>query len=199
MRLLLIAAAAAGFIVASAAIAPAAQAEVLSIDVVGTGAEENPVVETSGIAKARFTYDTDTKELTYVVTISGISDNQVTAAHIHLGAAGTNGPVVYPLSAETFAITSGSISLTDEDVANLAAGDFYLNVHSTFAPGGFARAQIVFPGLTADAGASTGDVTPPSTGDAGLAGAASSTPWLALAGLAPLAGGTGLALARRRA
>ncbi len=175
-----------------------ARAATLSIDVVGTGAEQNPAVSSAGSAIARFTFDTDTKELTYAVTVSGISQTQVTAAHIHRAGAGTNGPVAYPLSTGPFAITSGSIALTSEDVADLSAGNFYLNVHSLTNPGGFARAQIVFPGLEwTDASGST--VTPPSTGDAGLADKTTSTAWLALSGLVALGLGASLIFARRRA
>lgn len=176
-----------------------ARAETLSIDVVGTGAEENPAVSSPGSAIARFTFDTDTKELTYAVTVSGISQTQVTAAHIHRAGAGTNGPVVYPLSTVPFAITSGSIALTSEDVADLSAGNFYLNVHSLSNPGGFARAQIIFPGLESPDDASGSTVTPPSTGDAGLAEETTSTRWLVLAGLAVFGLGAGLILARRLA
>jgi LPXTG-motif cell wall-anchored protein len=197
MRLLLAVAAVAGLAGAVAAFTPAVQAATLTIDVVATGAEENPAVTGPGTAMARLTFDTDTNVLTYAVTVSGVSQTQVTAAHIHLGGDGTNGPVVYPLSLVPFTQVAGSINLTDEDVANLAAGDFYLNVHSLTNPGGFARAQIIFPGLTAEA--APGPVTPPSTGDAGLATASASTAWLAIAGFAVLTGAGGLVLARRRA
>jgi hypothetical protein len=90
---------------------------------------------------------------------------------------------------------SGSISLTDEDVANLAAGDFYLNVHSLDHPGGFARAQIVFSGLTEE----PAPIAPPSTGDGGLVGGSKSINWLSLSVLVVLAGAAGgLSLSRLR-
>ena len=123
---------------------------------------------------------------------------RISLGYSHRAGAGTNGPVVYPLSTVPFTITSGSIALTAEDVSDLSAGDFYLNVHSLTNPGGFARAQIIFPGLEAPA-ASGGTVTPPSTGDAGLAAGTASTRWMAVAGLVTFGLGTGLILARRRA
>ena len=171
-----------------------ASAEELSIDVVGTGAAENPPATSSGTARARFTFNTDTNVLTYAVTVNGISDTQVTAAHIHRGAGGTNGPVVYPLSTEPFAIASGSITLTAEDVADLSAGNFYLNVHSQANPGGFARAQIVFPGLNDSNTGGGSTVTPPNTGDAGLADTESKTSWIAILGLVGLVVGAGTAV-----
>lgn len=188
----------AAFAAMSFAAADIARADVLTVDVEGTGAEENPPVDSPGSARARFTFDTETNELTFSVTVNGISENQVTAAHIHRGAAGTNGPVVHPLSAEGFTQVAGTIQLSDEDVADLAAGNLYLNVHSMDHPGGFARAQIVFPSLTA-APADDGGVTPPSTGDAGLAAGTSTTPWSGIAAAAALLAGGALVIARRRA
>lgn len=112
------------------------------------GAQENPPVTSAGSGFARFTFDDATKVLTYSVTISGIPAGEVTAAHIHRGAVGVNGPIVYNLSTVGFTTVSGSITLTDADVADLKAGNFYVNAHSTTNPGGFARGQI---NLTPDA------------------------------------------------
>ncbi len=202
MRLLLSLAAVLGIVVAGFSFglthSRVAQAETLSIDLVGTGAEENPAISSPGSALARFTLDTDTNELTYAVTISGLSQTQITAAHIHRAGAGTNGPVVHTLSAVPFTTTSGSIALSADDVSDLAAGNFYLNVHSLTDPGGFARAQIIFPGLAAPSD-SGGTVTPPSTGDAGLAAGTASNRWMAVAGLATFGLAMGFILARRRA
>lgn len=195
MRLLLTLAAVAGIVAAVSVLSPAAQAETLTIDLTATGAEENPAVTGAGSAFVRLTFDTDTNVLTYAVTVNGLSQTQVTAAHIHIGATGTNGPVVYPLSLVPFSQVAGSLTLTAEDVANLAAGDLYFNAHSLTDPGGFARAQIVFPGLTAAAG----PVTPPSTGDGGLADSGASTPWAALVAVALLSVAGGLAFSRRNA
>jgi len=201
MRLLLTLAAAAGIVAAVSVLSPAAQAETLTIDLTATGAEENPPVTGAGGAFVRLTFDTDTNVLTYAVTVNGLSQTQVTAAHIHIGATGTNGPVVYPLSEVPFSQVAGSLTLTAEDVANLAAGDLYFNVHSLTNPSGFARAQIVFPGLTAEADSSdeAGPVTPPSTGDGGLADSGAGASWTALAALSLLGVAGGLAFSRRNA
>lgn len=120
----------------------------MTIEVAMVGAQENPPVTSAGSGFARFTFDEATKVLTYSVTISGIPAGEVTASHIHRGAAGVNGPIVYNLSTVGFTTVSGSITLTDADVADLKAGNFYVNAHSTTNPGGFARGQI---NLTPDA------------------------------------------------
>ena len=174
---------------------PVAEAAVVTIDVTAEGAQENPPVTAEGNAFGRFTYDSTTKVLTYAVTVNGLSSGLVTAAHIHRGETGVNGPAVYTLSATGFDIVTGSIDLTADDVADLEAGRFYFNfnfnVHSTAHPGGHARGQIILP-------KATGAVTPPSTGDAGLAGDSAAS-LLPLAGLVLAFGAGSLALARRRA
>ena len=94
----------------------------------------------------------------FAVTVSGLSPNLVTAAHIHRGAPDVNGPVVHFISDKGFTQVAGTLELSDEDVADLKTENFYLNVHSVEHPGGFARGQLILP--TA--------IMPPSTGDAGL-------------------------------
>ncbi len=64
-----------------------------------------------------------------------------TAAHIHRGAVGENGPVVFGLSAE--AEGSKTWFPTPDDVSDLVAGRLYVNVHTEAFPGGFARGQII--------------------------------------------------------
>jgi hypothetical protein len=172
------------------------------MEVQAVGAEENPAVTNStGRAFGRFVFDEDTRRLTFDVTVSGLSPNLVTAAHIHRGARGVNGPIIHFISATGFVQASGVIQLSEGDVADLRAGNLYLNVHSVEHPGGFARGQLLLPAqptpapTTAPTGGGT--VRPPSTGDAGLldSGSSSSLPvGLAAFGLVCLAG---FALARK--
>ena len=67
------------------------------------------------------------------------------AAHIHRGAAGTNGPVVVPFSAPgangvASGCTASTAELIDEIAANPAG--FYVNVHTNEHPAGAIRAQL---------------------------------------------------------
>jgi LPXTG-motif cell wall-anchored protein len=188
-----------GLVLAGAALrpgqdTPAVHAATVSIDVTAVGAQENPPVSGEGYAIGHFTFDDATRVLTYAVTVNGLSSGLVTAAHIHRGATGVNGPIVYPLSTVGFTQVAGSITLTPEDVADLTAGRFYLNVHSVANPGGFARGQIILPG-----GAPTAPISPPATGDAGLVTTGDQGSLLAIAGLVLATGAGSLALARRRA
>jgi hypothetical protein len=165
-----------------------------------TGASENPPVSGAGTALGVFTFDKATKQLTFFVRVNGISSDQVTAAHIHRGAVGVNGPIVHPLSLVAFENVSGMITLSDADIADLEAGRLYLNVHSVGNPGGFARGQMILPGAApAPAPTATttpGAVSPPSTGDGGLADTTSAS-WLALAGIVLATSAGTLAFARR--
>lgn len=63
------------------------------------------------------------------------------AAHVHRGAAGVNGPVVFGL---TFAggVLTGTYSPTTADLVDLRAGNWYVNVHSTAFGGGEIRGQL---------------------------------------------------------
>jgi len=68
-----------------------------------------------------------------------------TAAHIHEGAAGTNGPVIVTLvriASDAF-VAPDKAMLTEAQYAAYKAGNLYLNVHSAKYPGGEVRAQIM--------------------------------------------------------
>lgn len=78
------------------------------------------------------------------------------AAHIHRAPAGENGPVLLPFDSAASPF-KGIFSVTAQDVADLMAGNLYVNVHSGDYPDGEIRGQI---GPPADAGVSfslTGD------------------------------------------
>jgi hypothetical protein len=122
-------------------------------------AQENPPVPAgSGAGNAEFFFDDAPNErlLQYFVTVTGIEAEDVTAAHIHRGLAGQNGPVIYPIQDPTGATSgityfAGSVKLTEADVNDLRGGNLYVNVHSKVYPGGFARAQMYLPGRAAEA------------------------------------------------
>jgi hypothetical protein len=171
----------------------AVEAAVTTVDVTAVGAQENPPVSGPGYARARFSFDSDTKRLTYQVTVNGISEGFVTAAHIHRGATGVNGPIVHNLSLVPFTQIAGVVTLSDADVRDLEAGNFYLNVHSTTNPSGFARGQIILPKAAAPA-----PITPPSTGDGGLLDSGAMAPVLFLALIGTLSAGSLIAVRRSR-
>ena len=114
----------------------------IPIDLRATGAQETPPNNGAGGAVVHLTWDDATRIMTYAVTVTGLSPDQVTAAHFHRGGPGVAGPVIYPLSTTGFTQISGQVTFAAADVADLRSGNFYFNVHSKEFPGGFARAQI---------------------------------------------------------
>ena len=105
-----------------------------------TGWEEVPPRETPAWGIGHATLDLDTNWFTFEYSFEGLLAPQ-TAAHIHVAPRGVNGPVLYPLPNGSPA--SLSLTLTDEDVMNLRAGNWYVNVHSQLYPGGEIRGQFV--------------------------------------------------------
>jgi hypothetical protein len=64
-----------------------------------------------------------------------------TAAHVHAGAPGSTGGVVFDLGSGTSPIAT-TLTLSDAERQTLLAGDYYVNVHSGAFPGGEVRAQL---------------------------------------------------------
>lgn len=104
-----------------------------------SGAQEVPHVTTSGSAEGTITI-ADDGAVSGSVTASGFTP---TAAHIHQGKAGMNGPVIVPFTKEgdKFVAPAGA-KLDAQQMAALKAGDLYFNVHSAAHPGGEVRAQL---------------------------------------------------------
>ena len=75
------------------------------------------------------------------VTVTGM---MATAAHIHEGAPGANGPVIVPLNKagdNSFEAASGA-KMTEGQCAAYRAGNTYVNVHSDKFKGGEVRGQL---------------------------------------------------------
>jgi hypothetical protein len=127
-----------------------------------TGAEEVPAVETQAQGQAIFQLSKDGTELHYKLIVANIEN--VSMAHIHLGPAGVNGPVVvwlYPAAPPPLPIEgrfSGVLAegtITEANLVGLLAGEplstlieemragnTYVNVHTAQYPGGEVRGQI---------------------------------------------------------
>ncbi len=98
-------------------------------------------ITSSGRGMGTFIYDPATKELAYNVTYEGLT-GPATAAHIHGPAEpGANAGPVIPFPAAASPI-SGTAMLTDAQAAELAAGKYYVNVHTGANRGGEIRGQI---------------------------------------------------------
>lgn len=105
-----------------------------------SGSNEVPPVQTSASGTGSITVKDD-RSVKGSVTVSGIKP---TAAHIHQGGPGENGPVIIGLtktSDTTFKVPDGA-KLTEAQYQAYKAGNLYVNVHSAQYKGGEVRAQL---------------------------------------------------------
>ena len=116
------------------------------------GSNESPQGDPDGTGIASVTIDVidpslpSGGEVCWDLSYSGIA--QPTLAHIHTGAAGTNGPILVPfvpftnlgpISATGCTSTSGAVA---QQIVDNPAG-YYVNVHNGDYPGGALRGQLV--------------------------------------------------------
>jgi hypothetical protein len=127
----------------------------------GTGDQEvrTPAVDTKAQSQAIFKLSDDGATLHYKLIVSNLDGIRV--AHIHFGAAGTNGPIVaflLPLQSPSTGtvhgvLAEGAITAVDlrgplagkplsELVAALESGNAYTNIHTDAYPAGEVRGQI---------------------------------------------------------
>ena len=104
-----------------------------------SGANEVPPVKTSAAGSGTITI-ADDGAVSGSVSATGVAG---TAAHIHEGAAGANGPVIVPLTkdGDSYKVPAGA-KLTSAQMASFKAGNLYVNVHSAANPNGEVRAQL---------------------------------------------------------
>ncbi|HLH21791.1 MAG TPA: CHRD domain-containing protein [Chloroflexota bacterium] len=120
----------------------------LSGALVATAVAQTPFTATlsgpgNGSGTASVTVDPNASTVCYDVTVD--LQPPATAAHIHRGEAGANGPIVVPFDAPTNGSTSGCVQGVDpaiiSDILANPAG-FYVNVHNADFPGGAIRGQL---------------------------------------------------------
>lgn len=174
-----------------------------------SGANEVPANTSAARGTFTATIDEAANTITWSLAVPTITN--ATAAHLHTGQAGINGPIALNLFAAPAGSPAQAINVSgtskgsdlvgplqgnfQEFIRAVKGGTIYVNVHTTGNPGGEIRSQVVA------ASAVPAQVAPvaPKTGNAGLVGGTSTT---AVAGvLVVLAVGVvagGRALAARR-
>ncbi len=105
-----------------------------------SGANEVPPVPSLASGRAWFSLDPATNMLIYRVETSLTTGM---AAHIHSGAVGVNGPVVFPLVGGPTVWQGATPPLTPAQITTLFSNGFYANVHTGAFPTGEIRGQIV--------------------------------------------------------
>lgn len=108
-----------------------------------SASQEVPPTAGTGTGKAEVQVDPGTHKIRWRVTHSGLS-GPATAAHIHGPAAATaNAGVVVPFTGDVNAQPiTGEATLTPAQYADLTAGLYYVNVHTTRSPAGEIRGQL---------------------------------------------------------
>ena len=105
-----------------------------------SGDQEVPPVTTAATGTGSIAVASD-GSVTGLVTTLGLMG---TAAHIHVGAAGVNGPVIIPLTKATDSVWSvpPGAKLTADQLQAYRAGGLYVNVHTEANKGGEIRTQL---------------------------------------------------------
>jgi hypothetical protein len=113
---------------------------------------------TGAFGEAEITVDTDTGTITWDVRVWNLPSG-VTAAHIHVGARGVNGPIIVDFTptanlSNDFSITGSAtfsqiiprpdqgIRSAEDGVQAILGLNGYVNVHSRVNPGGEIRGQL---------------------------------------------------------
>ncbi len=107
-----------------------------------SGAQEVPPVNSAGSGQAELQWNRNSNVLSWKVTFTGLS-GEVTGAHIHGPApTGANAGVVIPFMTGISGTITGQTNLTTQQIADLNAGRWYVNIHTAANPGGEIRGQI---------------------------------------------------------
>ena len=121
-----------------------ASAEMVNMTASLSAANEVPPVQSPANGAATVMVNTDTRELRWDVQVQNLSA-PMTASHFHGPATSAqNGPVVIPIAkAGDQSPFKGSATLTPEQMADLLAGRWYVNIHTPNNPPGEIRGQVV--------------------------------------------------------
>jgi hypothetical protein len=123
------------------------------------GDQEVEPVETDATGKGQVVVSADRRSLRFALSVFDLPVDQITQAHIHVGAAGVNGPVVLFLAHESFTsprigtltptnlipAPAAGVETFDDFLDALFAGNTYMNVHSMTHMGGEVRGQLLLP------------------------------------------------------
>lgn len=104
------------------------------------GSSEVPPNTSTASGTAVLLYNKTTKIFTLTVNYTGLT---VANAHIHKGAVGVDGGVVFPISDLSSPMNYTSIALSSAQEADLLANLYYVNLHTAAFSGGEIRGQLI--------------------------------------------------------
>ncbi|HWW61015.1 MAG TPA: CHRD domain-containing protein, partial [Thermoanaerobaculia bacterium] len=102
------------------------------------GAQEVPPVPSVASGGCMATLSGTTLSVTCVHDVAG-----ATIMHIHRGAPGVNGPILFDLGDPASPVTATWTGMSPADVSDLVAGNLYINIHTAGRPAGEIRGQIL--------------------------------------------------------
>lgn len=159
MRHLLVTLALAMVTVGATAAPASAQVYTFTATLTGAGETPAPGINTGAFGTSTVTVNMAARTITYRVDVFNMPSG-VTAAHIHVGAIGTTGPVIVnfapPVNASNDFSFSGTVSegqfllrpdlgirSADDVLQTILGNNSYVNVHSSVNPGGEVRGQLL--------------------------------------------------------
>ncbi|HYD41658.1 MAG TPA: CHRD domain-containing protein [Anaeromyxobacter sp.] len=106
------------------------------------GAQETPAVRTEAVGAGVLSVDEASGEVRGFFVTRGLSD--VTAAHVHLAARGTPGPVIVPMTGgpDLWVVPDDAAALTREQIDAFLEGELYFNAHTEQYQAGEIRGQL---------------------------------------------------------
>jgi hypothetical protein len=116
------------------------------------GAQENPPTGSTAAGRAVLLVAREGSRVDVTVTLTSPLMGNLTLAHIHRAPRGSNGSVIHDLWVpgrtttppfDVGAPLARTLTFTAENFADLRAGNYYVNVHSSRNPGGEIRGQLV--------------------------------------------------------
>lgn len=133
-------------------LAPAAAAGHLYVASLA-GANEVPAVVTSATGTVVATVGDDGTTVTITGRFSGL-ESDYRMSHIHIGPAGSNGGVIFPLvptvdddsRGGTFEAANNTFTFSADQITALESDGLYINIHSADNGGGEIRGQLGAPG-----------------------------------------------------
>jgi CHRD domain len=126
----------------SAGMVSTVRADTISLKADLKGSNEVPPNSSPATGMAEAKLDTETRQLSYTITFSGLTGPAL-GAHFHGPVeAGKNAGIVLPFKTVQSPI-EGAATLTENQATDLLAGKWYANIHTAANPGGELRGQMV--------------------------------------------------------
>jgi len=119
---------------------PPATDPIITFKAVLNGSSESTPNSSTATGNSTLTYNDNTNIFTITTTHNVVAP---TMAHIHVGAIGVAGPIVFGFTDPTSPINSTSVALNAVQEADLKANLYYVNVHTATYPGGEIRGQLI--------------------------------------------------------